>query len=356
MKKSVMMWAAGACACLAFGLATGCSRSSGENVATTAAALTATSFSGEGVALRATVAGITTTVADTGPLPAAGGTLSATAVSASIPGVLTSGTLSASADGSGNQSLTTAGLEGLSVGLLGLGLSATAVSSTATATCGATLPISTGSTTIANLVLNGTKIVVSGAVDQTITVPLVGTIIINEQTSSTTATTTTITVNALHIRLLSGLVNVVIGSSTADVVCMTSSSSSSSSTSTSTSSSSSGTSTSTSSSSSGTSTSTSSSSSGTSTSSSSSSSSGTLNPECTNDGNNVTLHNAGWPYHEDGTCAGGPYFTLAMAEALCGGDVKYIDYSCDDFPASPPYQTDNEMTWTADYACCVGDN
>jgi hypothetical protein len=70
----------------------------------------------------------------------------------------------------------------------------------------------------------------------------------------------------------------------------------------------------------------------------------------------VTLHNAGWPYHEDGTCAGGPYFTLAMAEALCGGDVKYIDYSCDDFPASPPYQTDNEMTWTADYACCVGDN
>jgi hypothetical protein len=56
---------------------------------------------------------------------------------------------------------------------------------------------------------------------------------------------------------------------------------------------------------------------------------------------------------EVGTCADPDGTTFADAVAFCGGAVKYFDYTCVDFPASAPYQPDNERAWTAYFGCCV---
>jgi uncharacterized repeat protein (TIGR01451 family) len=80
-----------------------------------------------------------------------------------------------------------------------------------------------------------------------------------------------------------------------------------------------------------------------------------LNSTCTSDGNNVTLHSAGWPDHQDGICEGGfEGFTIFQAAANCAsGQVKYFDYTCTDFALPPPYAP--QRTWESDYACCVPD-
>ncbi len=78
-----------------------------------------------------------------------------------------------------------------------------------------------------------------------------------------------------------------------------------------------------------------------------------LDSTCINDGTNTTLHNAGWPSHEDGTCDNGfEAFTIFDAAAQCpGGVVKYFDYTCTDFALPPPYAP--QRAWEADYSCCV---
>jgi hypothetical protein len=68
---------------------------------------------------------------------------------------------------------------------------------------------------------------------------------------------------------------------------------------------------------------------------------------------NETANNPEFPVHEIATCAEGAGFTLADAIAACGGDVGYFDYTCADFPASPPDQPDDERTWTAYFGCCA---
>jgi hypothetical protein len=68
-----------------------------------------------------------------------------------------------------------------------------------------------------------------------------------------------------------------------------------------------------------------------------------------------TIHNAGYPVHEDGKCAGTAGFTFADAVAACGGDVKYFSYTCSDFPAKRPYQPEPELAWTSYYGCCACD-
>ena len=60
----------------------------------------ATTFSGEAVALKASVVGVSLAVSDTGALPSAGGSLSTSVASVSVAGIASAGLLSSSTSGS----------------------------------------------------------------------------------------------------------------------------------------------------------------------------------------------------------------------------------------------------------------
>jgi hypothetical protein len=88
--------------------------------------------------------------------------------------------------------------------------------SNAMAVCGTGGPSTSGSSEIAELVINGQQVVVvAGAPNQTVTLPGGGQVIINEQKSNGPGD---ITVNALHVTV-SGVADVIIGSAHADITC-----------------------------------------------------------------------------------------------------------------------------------------
>src|SRR4029077_490737 len=87
----------------------------------------------------------------------------------------------------------------------------------AQASCGPSGASASGSSEIVGLIVNGQSVTVAGAPNQTITLPLGGTITINEQDTSTSGS---ITVNALHVTV-PGLADVIISSAHADITCPT---------------------------------------------------------------------------------------------------------------------------------------
>jgi hypothetical protein len=209
---------------LAIKLMTGCngdqdSPGAQENVASAEQALAATSYSGRGVAVAASILGIPTRLSDTGPLPSAGGSFGGSLITANIPGLLSSGTLNAWVNGAGLQSVTSASVEKLSVKLLGLGLSATIVGASATAQCTSAGGAASGQSVVASLVINGSSVVVTGLPNQIINVPLVAKIVINEQVASASASGADIDVSAIHITLLRGLTDVRIAAAQAGIAC-----------------------------------------------------------------------------------------------------------------------------------------
>src|SRR5216683_1500252 len=74
-----------------------------------------TTFSGQATVVRATVAGITTVISDTGPLPSSGGALEASLLSASVPGLLTASVAHASTIGQGDRSRSEASVADLNL-------------------------------------------------------------------------------------------------------------------------------------------------------------------------------------------------------------------------------------------------
>src|SRR3989475_4264276 len=76
-----------------------------------------------------------------------------------------------------------------------------------------------GDSEIANLQLAGQQIVVTGQPNQTVGVPGVLTLVINEQTTSSSGGTNSITVNALHLTLLNGSIEVIVSSAHSDITC-----------------------------------------------------------------------------------------------------------------------------------------
>lgn len=140
-----------------------------------------------------------------GPLPSASGiaapsfALTNTILSLSIPGTLSAGlmqeTVSGSTGSSGGASAssTTAGAT-----VLFPLLSASAIGSG----CSVNATSFTGSSSIANLVINGQPITVSGQPNQTVTIPG-GEVIINEQIVTPGSGSLSVTVNAIHVELSS---------------------------------------------------------------------------------------------------------------------------------------------------------
>ncbi len=184
----------------------------------------ASSYNGSATGVIASLLGASATrIADTGPLPSSGGSIttsSSTGVNLGA-GQVTADVLPSSTSGSAGTTNSSAQVSNAGVNVLGsLTLSASTVESSATATCGTNGATASGNSTVANLVINGTTITVTGAPNQLVTVPGVGSVVINEQIPSSTGTgNKTITVNALHVTLLNSSVDAVFAQSTAGITC-----------------------------------------------------------------------------------------------------------------------------------------
>jgi hypothetical protein len=178
------------------------------------------SFSGEAQVVRASVLGTPIVLADTGPLPPSGGALEASLLTVSEGGVLTAEVLHAATIGQGDRTRSEASVANLSLTAGGNTISSDFLMARVLAVCTPGGPSVSGSSEIVNLMVNGQPVVVSGAPNQKVPLPLgTGTITINEQMTMTTKHTGDITVNALHI-MITGVADVVISSAHADINCI----------------------------------------------------------------------------------------------------------------------------------------
>ena len=152
---------------------------------------------------------------DTGPLPAAGGSLSATLVSIAVGVTLQSQTVSASTSGSAGVATSNAHQQHV-VAFSGQAaqLTADVVQADTRVDCSGVQ----GSSVVTNLTFGGTPVTVSGQPNQVVTIANVATLTINEQIH--TAGSTDITVNALHLHLGTGE-DVILSSAHSDVTCPT---------------------------------------------------------------------------------------------------------------------------------------
>src|SRR5438552_3656891 len=175
-----------------------------------------TTYSGRATVVQATVLGLAPiTLVDAGPLPSSGGSEGQTLLEASVTGVLSAEVLHAATSGQGNRSSAEASVAKLSVTAGGNTVSAGFLMARAEAKCTGGNASVSGSSEIAQLVINNDQtIVVSGAPNQTIPLPN-GRVIINEQQSPTSGD---ITVNALHI-IVDGVADIVIAAAHADIGC-----------------------------------------------------------------------------------------------------------------------------------------
>jgi len=177
------------------------------------------SYAGEAVVASANVLGLRVALSDTGALPSTGGSLSAQLLNANLPGLLNLQLLDANTAGASGKASSQASVANVSVSAAGVYITASVISSNANAQGCANAASVSGSSTIANLTVNGLAVTVTGAPNQVVPL-LVGSLIINEQVSSVSSSNTgnsaDMLVNALHLKVLS-LADVVISSSHAGV-------------------------------------------------------------------------------------------------------------------------------------------
>ncbi len=166
------------------------------------------------------------TLVDTGPLPAAAGSITATPLlSASVlGGALTTGLLNATTLGAGDQSRSQAIVENLNLTVGGNSITSDLVPASSQCTCTAGGPISEGGVMIANLRINGVFIPISG-VNQTINLPGGGFVVINEQTVTGTGQMRAITVKGVRVFIppvipgTLAVADVIIASASSDITC-----------------------------------------------------------------------------------------------------------------------------------------
>jgi len=164
---------------------------------------------GEASALSAAVFGNTTSLASTGTLGSASEPLGAALGAGSIAGIVSAEALHAVTMGWPDQVVSESSLGNLTMTVAGTGISADLVLSQARAVSGSGAQ---GLATIEGLSIGGSPISATGAPNQSISLPGL-TVIVNEQVQSAGG----IVVNALHVRTLDGLIDVVVGSSRAGI-------------------------------------------------------------------------------------------------------------------------------------------
>jgi hypothetical protein len=182
---------------------------------TVVSAASAQTFGGYATGAQVTVPATGTTIrAATGTLDPSGGTVDASLLVATIPGSLTGGAVSLSA---GVMHSAASGLiathsesstADVSLTISGNQITADFLMARSAASCG---PAVSGSAQVINLIVNSQPITVTGAPNQTVTLSN-GSVVINEQSSSVSGSTATLTVTALHVNTR----DVVTGQSLAD--------------------------------------------------------------------------------------------------------------------------------------------
>lgn len=178
-----------------------------------------TTFSGQATAVNATVLGINTVLSDTGPLPTSGGAQDATLLNASVPNLLTAEVLHAATVAQGNNSRSEASVANLNLTVGGQTITAGFLMARANASCSNGLAAVSGSSEVVGLVINSQAIVVTGAPNQTVALPLgAGQVVINEQSGSASGNVGDLTVTALHV-VVNGIADVAISRAHADITC-----------------------------------------------------------------------------------------------------------------------------------------
>ncbi|MFN2513890.1 MAG: choice-of-anchor P family protein, partial [Pyrinomonadaceae bacterium] len=178
-------------------------------------------FSGRAIAVNATIAGTNATLVDTGPLPAEGGSITATPLLSAnvLGGALTTGLLNATTQGAGDQSRSQATVENLFLTVGGNIITSDIVAESSQCTCTASGPICEGSI-FANLRINDVSIGITGQPNQTVNLPGGGFVVINEQTVTGTGQMRAITANGLHV-IIPAVADVIISSASSDITCGT---------------------------------------------------------------------------------------------------------------------------------------
>ena len=146
----------------------------------------------------------TTVIGDTGTLADSSDVRQASQTTASIPDVLTCGTMHAVTIGWSDQVASETSLSDLALTVAGTTIGADFVMSRAAAVLGAA---GGGKVAIEGLSINGLPIAVTGATNQVVLIPG-GRVVINEQQSTTS--------NALHV-VIDGVADVIVGSATAGI-------------------------------------------------------------------------------------------------------------------------------------------
>ena len=174
----------------------------------------ATTFSGEAVALKASVVGVSLAVSDTGALPSAGGSLSTSLASVNVAGIASADLLSSSTSGSGSSSQSQSTLADLNL-LNGL-VTANVVKANSSASCSNGQASTSGNAQLVGLTVAGQSILASNP-NLSLSLPGGISVIINQQTSSSGGTSGSITVNALHVTGPS--IDIVVASANSDITC-----------------------------------------------------------------------------------------------------------------------------------------
>jgi hypothetical protein len=188
----------------------------------TAAMAQNTTFSGQATVIDSTVPLLPppfnhVVLADTGALPPEGGSEHASLVDASVPGLLSVQVLHAATVAFGDTSRAEASVAKLNLTVNGNTISAGFLMARAAASCNQGQASASGSSELAELVINGQTIAVLGAPNQTVQLP-VGTVVINEQSGSTQGNQGNITVTALHVSI-PGIADVAVSRAHADITC-----------------------------------------------------------------------------------------------------------------------------------------
>lgn len=167
----------------------------------------AQTVTGQARTVQATVLGAMTILSDTGTLSGSSDARETSLLTGSVPSLLTGEALHATTIGYPDQVDSEASLAALGMTVAGTGISADLVMARATSILGGA---GAGLTNIGGLRIGGAPIFPTGAPNQTLSFGLL-TVVLNEQIPSPGG----ITVNALHVRTLDGLTDVVIASAKA---------------------------------------------------------------------------------------------------------------------------------------------
>jgi hypothetical protein len=182
--------------------------------AASTASAQATSYSGRARPLSVSAVGVGVAIGDTGPLPSTGGSKSASLTSLNLLGLVSVGLLEGKTSGSGDQATSQASLVTVAIPIAGV--EADVVKSQTTAQCDGATPSVSGSSDLVNVTVLGFPIA-APMPNVRITVPGGISVILNEQVSTTSGNTGSMTVNAIHV--IGPGVDIVVASAESDITC-----------------------------------------------------------------------------------------------------------------------------------------